>query len=231
MKPQRILFVRHGQSESNVDAAARETIRDHEIALTEKGREQAVAAGKEISEILLHLPTVSWIEHGISIEQPRRVRIYSSSFRRARETLEGIEKGIGAITWKGQDIIEGRREDPRLREQEWGHLRLRSESDYIDRERNKHGTFYYRIPDGESGADVYDRCTGVLDTLYRDFEERMYPHAALIVGHGFAIRILLMRWLHWSVERFEETRNLRNCEILQLQLGQDGHYHPVEPFL
>jgi hypothetical protein len=43
----------------------------------------------------------------------------------------------------------------------------------------------------------------------------MKPQRILLVRHG----------------QFEATRNLKNCEILQLQLQRDGHYLPVEPFL
>lgn len=49
------------------------------------------------------------------------------------------------------------REEPRIREQEWGHFKTPGECRKIRKDRDRFGPFYYRIPDGESGADVYDR--------------------------------------------------------------------------
>ena len=46
---------------------------------------------------------------------------------------------------------------PRLREQEWGHLRTLEDCIEIEKLRDDYGTFYFRIPDGEGAADVYDR--------------------------------------------------------------------------
>lgn len=224
MKPQRIILVRHGESQSNVDRAARETIRDHQIALTPTGWDQAEEAGLQILRIMQTMPPDYWCRQSSPYLLPRRVQCYVSPFARTRETFAGIrsvlEPEIGKV-----------REDPRLREQEWGHLRTVEESERVDQERTAHSPFYYRIPDGESGADVYDRCTGFLDTLYRDFEKHDFPPAVLIVGHGFSLRVLLMRWLHWTVEEFEAKRNLRNCEVLQLALQRDLHYLPFGPFL
>ena len=154
------------------------------------------------------------------------IAIYRSPFLRTRQTLECFLVGFNAAT--GQ--IERVREDPRLREQEWGHMRSHGETQRIEKERAAYGSFYYRLPDGESGADVYDRCTGVLDTLYRDFEKPHFPPNVLIVSHGLTIRLLLMRWLHWGVEEFESKRNPRNCEVFQLARQGDGHYQLTEPF-
>jgi broad specificity phosphatase PhoE len=70
-----------------------------------------------------------------------------------------------------------------LREQEFGNYPDLSRMDKIDRERKEYGIFFYRIPNGESGADVYDRCTMFLDTFYRDLRHDNFPENALIVTH------------------------------------------------
>ena len=54
-------------------------------------------------------------------------------------------------------------------------------------------SFYYRIPDGESGADVYDRVSTFLETLYRDFAKPDYPENTIIVTHGMTLRLFFMR--------------------------------------
>ena len=73
--------------------------------------------------------------------------------------------------------------------------------------RDAYGTFYYRISEGESGADVYDRVSDFFGTLHRDFEKPDFPANALIVTHGMTLRLFLMRWFHWTVEEFEQLAN------------------------
>ena len=48
---------------------------------------------------------------------------------------------------------------------------------------------YFRIPDGESAADVYDRVSDFFNTLYRDFEKKDYPDNAIMITHGMGIRL------------------------------------------
>jgi broad specificity phosphatase PhoE len=81
------------------------------------------------------------------------------------------------------------------------------------------------LPNGESGADVYDRVSDFFGTLHRDFEKEDYPQHAVIITHGMTIRTFLMRWFHWTVEQFEECANPANCQILVLEKGGDGKYH------
>ena len=115
-------------------------------------------------------------------------------------------------------------DDPRLREQEWGNFRSPEETALVQKERYAYGTFYYRFPSGESGADVYDRISSFLETMHRDFEKPDYPENTLIVSHGMTIRIFLMRWFHLSVEEFETWENPMNCQAFIMNLGSDGKY-------
>jgi len=46
-----------------------------------------------------------------------------------------------------------------------------------------------------------------------------------LVTHGLTIRLFLMRWFHWSVEKFERLRNPENCEFFVMELNrQSGKY-------
>lgn len=208
MKPAYIHLIRHGESEGNVDRSAYERIPDHRIQLTDTGETQAAEAGARFREIL----------------NGEGVAIYSSPFVRARQTRGAI---IQAIDTSQVRLL---REDPRLREQEYGHLRLQKEMARIERERDEFGAFYYRIPDGESGADVYDRASSFLDTLFRDFDKPEFPRHAIIVSHGLFIRLFLMRWFKWTPEEFDQKRNPRNCEIFTMAAGADGKFTLVAPF-
>jgi broad specificity phosphatase PhoE len=213
-KPRRIFLVRHGQSMGNVDRSVYATVPDWKVELTEVGWQQARDAGDQLATKLIG-------EH---------VGVYTSPYRRTTQTWEGINErltihGIG-VKWV--------KEDPRLREQEWGNLRSWEDSKTrdIERERDTYGTFFYRFTNGESGADVWSRCSDLLDTLYRDFQKDTMPDNVIMVTHGYAVRVLLMRWLHWTVDTFHTLANPRNAECFELRLDPvTEHYVLMTPFL
>ena len=201
MKPQRILLIRHGESQGNADPSQHRDIPDFMLQLTPKGLKQARQAGKEIKKLL-----------GNS-----KVYAYVSPYYRTRETFGEIKKSLASH-------IDRAIEDPRIREQDWGHLREPVDNKEIIKERFSYSTFYYRIPDGESAADVFDRVSTFLETLFRDFHKKNYPETTLIITHGMTLRVFLMRWFHWSVEEFEAVKNPNNCQIVVLEKNQYGKY-------
>lgn len=201
MKPKRIILIRHGESEGNIDSSIYGTIPDYALKLTSNGHQQAIECGKKLKELI----------------QNESAMFYVSPFWRTRETFENIVSQL--------DLKELKyREEPRIREQEWGHLRDEKERNQVMKDRDAYGTFYFRIPDGESCADVYDRVTTFLDTLHRDFNKPNYPDNAILVIHGMTIRLFLMRWFQWTVEEFERLSNPANCSIVILSLQKNGKY-------
>ncbi len=201
MRPNRILLIRHGESEGNIDKSQYQFVPDYALVLTPKGIVQAQQAGREIKEII----------------GSESLYVYLSPYFRTRQTFQHLKTGLEANISK---IIE----DPRIRELDWGHLRHPDDNEEIIKQRDDFSTFYYRIPDGESGADVYDRVTTFLETLYRDFNKPDYPQNTLIVTHGLTLRLFLMRWFHWTVEEFENLRNPRNCQIVVMRKRSDEKY-------
>jgi broad specificity phosphatase PhoE len=201
MRPEKIILIRHGESEGNADNTLYQTTPDFALKLSPRGILQAKAAGKTISEII----------------GTGSLHVYLSPYHRTRETYRYIAETIGAN-------VVNTVEDPRLREQDWGHLRHPDDNKGISQERDNFSTFYSRIPDGESGADVFDRISNFLDTLHRDVEKIDFPENMLIVTHGLTLRLFLMRWFHWSVEEFESLRNPKNCQIVVLEKQFDERY-------
>jgi broad specificity phosphatase PhoE len=206
MKPHRIFIARHGQSTGNVDKTIHEHVPDYALELTEEGRKQAAGLGKEIHRI---------IGQG-------KIHFYISPWRRTRETFMGAVSSMKHDQWTAV-------EDPRLREQEWGHLRNPEATKKLEEQRDEYGTFYYRFEDGESGADVYDRCSALLETVYRDFRKETFPPNCAFIGHGLTNRMLVTRWLHWTPEQFEQIANPKNCELWVMSLQPDGHYQMTTP--
>src|SRR5215471_10438223 len=142
MKPHRIILIRHGQSEGNTDRSIYSQKPDYALLLTPKGMEQALAAGKQLHDIV----------------GDGSIQFYVSPLFRTQQTFNQMRKSFDKeqYSWK---------EEPRLREQEWGHLRSLEQCRMVDMLRDAYGTFYYRVPDGESAADVYDRVSDFFSTL------------------------------------------------------------------
>jgi broad specificity phosphatase PhoE len=208
MKPERIFLVRHGQSVGNVDRDIYKTVPDYALPLTDLGRQEAVGTGTNIKSII----------------GPERVQYYVSPFWRTRQTYLGIRSVIS-------NGMEKYYEDPRLREQEWNQ-KLGSGKGYKDNEeleRDHYGHFYYRFNGGESCADVFDRVSDFLNTLFRDFEKKDFPNNVIIVGHGMTNRLFLMRWFHASVEEFETWANPKNGEFYFLDRADNEKYKLVTP--
>lgn len=201
MKPKKIILVRHGHSEGNADKNQYKTVPDYALNLTPAGVQEARRAGKEIKEII----------------GAGTLYAYVSPYYRTRQTFDHIKESVA-------DNLVKAIEDPRIREQDWGHLRSPEVNEEIIKERDLFSTFYYRIPDGESGADVFDRVSTFLETLYRDFDKPDYPENVLIVTHGMTLRLFLMRWFHWSVEEFENLRNPKNAQVVWMHQESNGRY-------
>lgn len=198
MRPRRIILLRHGEAEGNVDETIFERKADHLLCLTPEGTEHARHAGQIIRELV-----------GTS-----RIRAYVSPYLRARQTLRELRIA---------DLVDRVREEPRLREQEWGNLWDRVAIDEQRNARNDFGHFFFRFRHGESGADVYDRLSTFLESLHRDFAKPDFPENALLVTHGMAMRLFFMRWFHWSVEYFESLENPGYCHMRVLTLGPTGY--------
>jgi broad specificity phosphatase PhoE len=211
MKPKNIFLIRHGESVGNVDKSVYLHTPDWKIPLTYNGREQARLAGSTVHN--LGELSSGWM-------------IYTSPYKRAVQTTEMMLSEFHEASIDRTSV----KEDPRLREQEYGNFSSPEEYDATEKERIHFGPFFYRFHKGESGADVYDRCSGFLESLYRDFEKESFPDNVIIVTHGFTLRVFLMRWFRYDVEYFHRLRNPDNAEIFHMALDRHtGKYNLKTP--
>lgn len=199
MRPNNIYIFRHGQSEGNVDKEVYFTKPDYALDLTEKGMEQAYVLGRSMNH---------WLKG-------EKIAFYTSYHFRARQTLDNV-----LLSLKDEQVY-CIHQDVRLREQEWGNF---GEGNDCGDERDRFGSFFYRFNKGESGADVHDRCSLFLETLYRDFKKEDYPKNVGISCHGFLARVLVMRWLHANPEEFESWKNPSNCQVIKLIKNSKDKY-------
>jgi broad specificity phosphatase PhoE len=198
----RIILLRHAESLGNVDELAYTRIPDHALPLTDAGREQAREAGIMLKELL----------------DGRQAAVYVSPYLRTRQTLELLD--IGAMV---ERIVP----EPRLREQDWGNLPDPLDQDVQKQRRHDFGHFFYRLPFGESGADVDDRVAGFLSDLR--YQQREHPHTVVIVLPGLTLRLLCRRLFGWSVDLFESLSNWDTCEYRVVE-QVDGEWTLDRPF-
>ncbi|KAK9312193.1 histidine phosphatase superfamily [Lipomyces starkeyi] len=202
-RPRLIILLRHGESESNCDKSINRYVPNHKVPLTNRGHEQALAAGKRLREILL---------------PGENVLIYTSPYRRTRETTQDIVSQLDGVEYRVY-------EEPRLREQDFGNFQFDEvEMSRIWKDRARYGHFFYRIPNGESAADVYDRCAGFNETLFRQFSSDKFAKVLVLVTHGLMSRVFLMKWYRWTVERFESLKNVNYCEFVVMERQDSGKY-------
>jgi broad specificity phosphatase PhoE len=193
--PKRLILVRHGESEGNVNQSIYSSKADNALHLTETGWNQALSAGRALREIV----------------GSESIHFFVSPYVRTRETFHAIAKAWGGfenLSWK---------EDPRIREQDFGNFQDPDETKKYKQERKDFGSFYYRFPDGgESCADVYDRVSSFLESLYRHWEKRNFDNEVLVC-HGLTIAAFFMRWNKYSVDEFNTYENFTNCEMAVLE--------------
>ena len=210
-KPRMIILVRHAQSEGNKNREIHQHTPDHRVKLTAEGRAQAHAAGLKLRSLLRSEDTLHF---------------FTSPYRRTRETTEGI---LSSLTSSDPSPSPFPRhtikvhEEPRLREQDFGNFQPDStEMTRMWQERANYGHFFYRIPNGESAADAYDRISGFNESLWRSFGEEDFASVCVLVTHGLMTRVFLMKWYHFSVEYFEDLRNVNHCEFIVMRRNQDS---------
>lgn len=185
----RIILLRHAESLGNVDELAYCRVPDHALALTEAGELQARAAAPAVREVIGTHPTA----------------VYVSPYVRTLRTFELLELG---------EVVERVVPEPRLREQDWGNLQDPVDQEIQKRKRHDFGHFYYRLPYGESGADVDDRVASFLNELEHRVEaDPSHPNTALVVSHGLTMRLLCRRMFSWSIDLFESLSNPDHVDL------------------
>jgi len=95
-------------------------------------------------------------------------------------------------------------------------------------ERADYGHFFYRITNGESAADAYDRVSGFNESLWRSFGEEDFASVCVLVTHGLMTRVFLMKWYHFSVEYFEDLRNVNHCEFVVMRLNPENQKYVLQ---
>ena len=214
----RIVLVRHGESQGNVDPMIHARTADHAIPLSERGHVQARTAGEHVAAF--------YRERFGSPDLAPHVRLWLSPYRRTRETAAALRETAG-------EWIRDSHEHVLLCEQQFGVFdgvpddelphRFPAEWEYYDRCCRFGGKFWARMPLGESRFDVAQRVHQAFGTLHRDFTDHGIEDF-VVICHGVTLRAFVMMWCHLSPEWFEAERNPHNCAIRLIEGGTDWGY-------
>jgi probable phosphoglycerate mutase len=203
----RLILVRHGQSDGNVER--RLDTRPPGAELTELGREQArnfARSRRDLPGLLLH-----------------------SVARRAAQTAVEISSEFsGAPEFSiAPTEVDG------IHEVQAGDLENRSDDDAIAEfntvyQRWYEGELGVTMPGGESGRDVLDRYLPVLaDLRLRYLDDDDWAQDILVISHGAAIRLASVT-LAGVETSFALEHHLANTEAVALQPITDGRWSCVQ---
>ncbi len=231
----RILLVRHGESQANVDRRILKRQPDHSVGLTNVGRQQAERAGIFLGKWFIAdgMPAASplWWTSRHTVTGKFPFRLWVSPYQRTRETadvlLEAMLKDSGAVP------ESGRREHVALAEQQYGLFDGLSDEELAEQfpkefghyklHESFEGRYWSRYPMGESRYDVSLRVHESFGTFRRD-EEKHGIETIVIVAHGTTNRAFLQQWLHHPWEWFESEPNPANCSIRLIDNKEDKGY-------
>ncbi len=209
-RPALLVLVRHGQSPRNVarrgktffpDEESRTGLRgepDHLTPLTDRGVEQARAAGLDVRA---RFGTFDYVYH--------------SGYRRASQTAEQMLEAYSPEERARMQV----RHNLFLREREPGFTYDMTEPEaqaafpWLQEHGDTFGRFFARPPGGESLADVAQRVYLFLGMLFRDRADAK----VLVVSHGGTMRMfryLLERWSYDDVVERWGTEPVVNCGVI-----------------
>lgn len=225
----RIFLVRHGLSQANENWETNKRIADHAIELTDEGKEQAAAAGRQLATYFASVPNLRWTA---GHHHPRpHIRMWNSPYTRTRQTADILRKNClrdNSVPW-----IHDSREHLLLAEQQFGVFDGLSDAEreeqypefqaYYEKCKSFEGKLWPKMPLGESRFEVAQRVHQAFGTFHRD-ADRYNIRNIVVVGHGTTNRAFTMMWLHLPYEWMHEEPNPNNCSIRLIEDGGDKGY-------
>jgi broad specificity phosphatase PhoE len=206
------VFIRHAQSEGNVDKSVYDHKHDSNILITELGVKQAQLIGKCLIELF-----------GNKIKKPK-ILVYCSPYIRTRQTLDVIMSEFN--NRKNSPIVQfDIKENILLIEQGITEPLLQT---YIRSE-----LFYQRNILNNDMFNLQERIPPMNGNLLH-YPYRTEYDAVFFVGHGAQTKTLIASMLndHSFIESYVDRSVMRNCECIILNYDQvrNGTYDPVYNF-
>lgn len=208
----RLILVRHGESEGNVDPSIYMTKQDHEVALTEKGRQDSIEAGVKLNEILLSHKekNLSNLVFRTDFKKEIKMVAFISPFLRTRETWQIME------TQLDKNINYHVVEDLRLMEKKWELFKTKEDMDKFVKSPDFTNIFY-RNNNAEALVDVSHRIASFVDSLVLRSSLGMLPDNVVIVSHWWALALMTIYLKQKPYEDFFGMK-IKNCDPLVIDI-------------
>ena len=215
-RPLRYLFVRHGESFSNLDHTYNLTVPNESIALTPRGWEQAHACGQFLKQYLAGLPDLS------------AVVFAHSSYNRARQTAQAVFDAIMPLPGRTRLRVE---ELDLLTEHHIGYLHgmppeeIAREHPYLHARHQLHvakGSYQFApYHGGETRATVGHRAMTFLETTYQQHALHGVD-TFIIVSHGRLMQQFAKILNGLPRETIDAGQTVGNCDVHLFQRYDGG---------
>ena len=231
MLPQRLILVRHGESEGNLivhntrddnDSLYQEYMKDaHTISwrLSKTGVEQAQQAGKWLKENTFIKDMNPWNN------QLTPVNFYVSDYIRAIETA--YELGLKSSNWQITSEV---------RERMYGDIDFLYKKPVFDSKFDKNlkqreaNNFHWIPQNGEPMASVCERAKNFVHRIL----DKSTSRDVIIVTHGefiWAMRIALGEITPYDYEKLHATKPIYNCQITEFSHLKNDRYSRVRHYV
>mmetsp|Transcript_14626 Transcript_14626/g.26222 ORF Transcript_14626/g.26222 Transcript_14626/m.26222 type:complete len:299 (+) Transcript_14626:100-996(+) len=217
-RPKRIILMRHGQTHGYTHCCDCKVAGlpvcslkpEMERPLTEEGKLQALRAGIALKHVV----------------GDETCTFFVSPYKSCKQTFSYVS---GSFQDMGSCQVV---EDPRLRNQDRGDWYLTNPAEKVEdymKDSEAVGKFFYRWPGGESAADVHDRMSSFMETMYRKWQHVDRPDNFVIITHSVCIQAWIHRWFHLDVETFNRLEKFKNGQIAVMEKQENGSYKLVTP--
>lgn len=198
---EKIFVIRHGESEEDINPEIKGKIKDSEIVLTPKGVKQAQEAAGKIKDELADF------EH---------ITFYVSPYKRTQQTAEIIKDTLNDD--RIRLVIE-----PSIRSLNWGDVTPENLKER-EQERYKIGVLHYNFPGGDKSPEYVGN---IYDFVYKIIKEKHISNdkkeCAIIIGHGFSLRIIVKAFTEMSDEDFKWIKNPPSTFIARIYFDPDNN--------
>lgn len=207
-------YVRHAESEGNVDAEIYKAKSDNALRLTPKGIRQAKRAGRFLTDYLQDLQKQDRLNG--------KIKVWYSPYARARETACYILYPMGKVFDHSPTGILSYQEGSSLFEQRRGLSDGLTKEQYVerhpwearnyDRHSDNCGTPYAIAPLGESRMDIVNRIESFFLRIGKD-RDRHDVRNVIVIAHGTTLRSMVKRAMDYSPEWLAAEMNPGQCWI------------------
>ena len=214
----RIILIRHGESQANVDKNLHRILPDHEIALSSLGKEQAIEAGKRLQQFYSDRYQTHWAKEG---KWNPHIAVWNSPYRRTRETAALI---CEQLQMKRLTQLE----NVLLCEQQFGmfdgledkEIEQKFPEEFKSWQNNMKfkGKFWARYPMGESPFDVAVRIKQSFSMLNETIDN-------IVVCHGTVAKLFPMMWFNHTPEWYADAKTIGNCGFYLIEDRKDVGWH------